>query len=666
MRLSRILTVLLLLAVVVLPAGCFNSSGSASAAVKAWFKGRVVGTAGEGVAGATVYLVPATSLPTTKITSASIRTGTSEGFDEPLEDLVAASGTTFTRAVTGASGRFQINTVPDGLFFVYVAPAGTEYLPGGSMCRDSVSATGLRGQNLTLTLSSSPSSAATFVGMSACLACHAEYATEKGLAHRLGFTVPNPPSGLQTLGEHPELFGGLDDFLEAAAYTGGTPVYHYDLDTGRGFDKFKTSLTDPSGSGTVYAILWLWKDTATDEYKITFENVITPSDPMNLMERVVQLLYGGAVYKQRYCIEWPSRNALYPVLQYQSSGDDDRYDRTRNQFRDYHLDFYWDTATDTFKAPDVSKNISRNCLGCHATGFTQSLDGGTGEVVCDSVEDVNGEYDIDGDGLLNDLNIGCETCHGAGSEHVAAQEARYIITPENLSPTRALMTCQRCHDRLVGAGSLAANDHPMSAAGEFAPAGISRSDYLSTYTTTKGPAASKNWPDDIHAKSHHQHGPDFMKSVHYRNPYELLTCFDCHDMHGATGYRYGLIADPDAPDQPLCQTCHEPNLGDSVAHTEAMTGQAHGKAATTCILCHMPRSAKTGAGGYGILLDTPTGTSTDPDITYFENDISSHVFDVPLKTNVGVAGVTPGSAMPIPYTNNCGTCHDASNLQYSD
>jgi hypothetical protein len=33
---------------------------------------------------------------------------------------------------------------------------------------------------------------------------------------------------------------------------------------------------------------------------------------------------------------------------------------------------------------------------------------------------------------------------------------------------------------------------------------------------------------------------------------------------------------------------------------------------------------------YGYLLDSPTGTSTDKEITYFENDITSHVFDVQM------------------------------------
>jgi len=36
---------------------------------------------------------------------------------------------------------------------------------------------------------------------------------------------------------------------------------------------------------------------------------------------------------------------------------------------------------------------------------------------------------------------------------------------------------------------------------------------------------------------------------------------------------------------------------------------------------------------------------------------------VPLKSNIGVKGVEPGKAMPIPYTNKCGAaCHNTSSL----
>jgi hypothetical protein len=96
------------------------------------------------------------------------------------------------------------------------------------------------------------------------------------------------------------------------------------------------------------------------------------------------------------------------------------------------------------------------------------------------------------------------------------------------------------------------------------------------------------------------------------------------------------------------------------------TGAVHAGNQTACTDCHMTDAAKSGSGRYGVLLAPPTGTSADPANTYFENDISSHLFlTIPKKTHPDVAGKTPGSAMPIPYTMSCGTaCHDASQLQF--
>ncbi|MCA9003581.1 MAG: hypothetical protein KDB61_16775, partial [Planctomycetes bacterium] len=189
---------------------------------------------------------------------------------------------------------------------VFVKPAATdlEHLAGGNLCRVSVPATSLRATVQDIVISSSPPASAHYLGMSSCLVCHAEYATEKKLAHRLGFRVPGVSSGLQDTSYHPEVDDGLAYFTSAAVYTGGTPVYHYDYDAARGFDKYKTSLTDPTGDGGVVAfILWLWQDSGTDEYKITFENVGNAGDPQSPLERVVALTYGGAVQKQRYMIE---------------------------------------------------------------------------------------------------------------------------------------------------------------------------------------------------------------------------------------------------------------------------------------------------------------------------------------------------------------------------
>lgn len=641
------------------------------------FSGRVVGPAGEGVAGATVYLVPTSAISTEEITAAGVLAGTTEAYDEPLEDAVAASGAAFPRGNTRGDGSFRVGDVPDGSFFVFVKPgaADTEHLPGGSLCRVARTAASLRGQDLRIVLSSSPSAAATYVGMTSCLICHDEYATEKQVAHRLGFQVPGAPSGLQDLATHPE----MDDafalyFKSGAAYAAGTPVWCYDYDSTRGFDKFKTSLSDPTGSGgVVYAKLWLWKDTADGKYKITIENIGNPADPSSPATRTVKMTYGGAVYKQRFLIDWPGRKGLYVLLQWQSEGKDSYYARDRKVFRDYRLGEVWNNsgtptnpADDLIKDPAASKTVQGECLACHGPDYRRYIDGTTGEDMCDTVEDPNGEFDIDGDGLLNDLNTGCENCHGPGSEHMAAAAAgspRWIVSPHYLPPEREVQLCNRCHDRPLGNGTRA-DEQPLNGADRFAPPGISRAQWLAEYTSRKGPALSDFWADAVHSKSHHQQSTDFLRSPHYRNEERLLVCSDCHEMHGGSGNDFELVADPAEPESLLCRRCHATDPPSTNEHTLEMTGQAHGAATATCVRCHMPQTSKTGAGRYGLLLGTPTGTSADDNITYFENDASSHVFDVPDKDNPGVRGVKPASAMPIPYTNHCATCHDAGSLQY--
>ncbi len=128
-----------------------------------------------------------------------------------------------------------------------------------------------------------------------------------------------------------------------------------------------------------------------------------------------------------------------------------------------------------------------------------------------------------------------------------------------------------------------------------------------------------------------------IKGNHYRNDHQIVVSADYHDLHGGGSACAGLKSPVD--DGTLCATCH---VIDVTAHL----------------------TAKAGTGRRGLLLGTPTGGSGDADITYWENDISSHLLTVARKTNKGVGGVTPGSAMPIPYTNRCGNCHDATKLRY--
>jgi hypothetical protein len=196
----------------------------------------------------------------------------------------------------------------------------------------------------------------------------------------------------------------------------------------------------------------------------------------------------------------------------------------------------------------------------------------------------------------------------------------------------------------------------------FPRPGISRADFLADHVTRKGPDVADYWPDFEHARHNQMHASDFLRAKHYSNSRELLTCATCHDVHGGTGFDHGLVADPDAADSPLCMDCHAPQIVSTSEHTAAVLGVAHGGFIASCVECHMTKTGQSGAGRYGQLLAPPTGTPADADTTYFENDISSHLFDVIPKS--AVQGVTPGMAMPVPYTNSCGTCHDPSDLGF--
>lgn len=665
-RPMRLAGMTIALTVTLVIGACHNSSSSSSTTTVPSPSGKVLTTWGQAVAGAVVYLVPTDAVPKTPITSADVLSGAADAYDEPLEDAVASAGAAaFPKATTGSDGAFTITGADSTKsYFPFVKVAGAtvggsaaDLYPGGTLSR--VARTGDALSKMEIEVTGHPSSSATYVGSSTCLTCHSDYASQKTHAHRLGFRAPGQSTALMSLVRKPDFDDGLTFFKDATTAnfkTNGTSLWYHAYDGSRGFDKFQIASSDPTGAEIR---IYLWKDTATDKYKITMENLVTLTDPDRTFE--VDLTYGGALYKQRYMLQvaGTAYKGRYPFLQYQHAGDDTYYDRTRKVWRDYHMDFFWDATGKLFKNPDKLKNIESNCMACHTTGYRYFTDPMTNERLCDGVNDPAGALDIDNDTFPDELNTGCEVCHGPGSEHVAAPSPRAIVSPKALSPSRESQICGRCHDRVAGNDDRR-NDQPLNAAGEMAPPGTSRAVFLNEYTSRKGPKLSSFWDDQFHSKSHHQQYPDFMKSAHYRNGRQLVTCSDCHDLHGMGAFDGQFKANP--ADGSLCVKCHVVDIND---HMLAKTGSVKSGQSTNCTSCHYAKVAKTGAGRRGLLLGTPTGGAGDANITYWQNDISSHHTVIPKKTNIGVAGKTPGSAMPIPYVNSCATCHDARNLKFS-
>ena len=253
---------------------------------------------------------------------------------------------------------------------------------------------------------------------------------------------------------------------------------------------------------------------------------------------------------------------------------------------------------------------------------------------------------IDDDPELDEINVGCESCHGPGSEHVAnGGRSRFIVNPKYLSAERSSVVCGRCHDRRQGyGGPTNGYTQAISETGELARPGISRHELITRFTdpikkgpTMRGPGREDNvWPDDVHSNKPHQQYADFLKSTMYRNDRQLVACSDCHDLHGGTPYPRALIHDPSDAASPLCQRCHQVDV---LSHMEMKLNAKMKGQQTRCIDCHMPGTANTGgvAGDFGRMIKTPPYTSAqdEEDNAYWEGPLKSHVFDVPRKTNAG-------------------------------
>jgi hypothetical protein len=650
---------------------------------------------GHPVAGATVHLVPVSAInTTTRMTASAIYAAPypAEAYDEPLEDAIRLRGRDFPQAVTNAQGGFVIDPVPDGRFFVHVTPGAgdSEHLPGGDRSRRSYAASDLRGQSLTIELSSSPSSVARYMGSSSCLTCHKDQQHWQQTAHKLGWTVPGAPGKLQDFSRHLEVFQPLESFPEVDSYTRGTRLELGDYDAARGDDKFKLRA---AGDALVpidapYLDVYLWRSSTDRKYYITMVNRLNPQDPNSPAHLEIKLLYGGAVHDQRYIVSVPKgladRQSWYTVLRYNMTGRDNRLHRERRVWHDYKFWMWWSagpdkaygTADDVLAAPPVNSNsVQTMCAGCHLTGWERYQDKATGQFLVRAVNDPNGEMNIDDDPQLDEINVGCESCHGPGSEHVTnAGRSRFIVNPRLLSAERSAVVCGICHDRRQGyGGPTIGYTQAISRDGALARPGISRHELITTFTdpvkkgpTMRGPGREDNiWADDIHSSKPHQQYSDFLKSKMYRNDRILVACSDCHDLHGNSPNSRWLLHSAEDPGSQLCQRCHTVDVG---AHMEMKLNSRMRGAQTRCIDCHMPGTANTGgvAGDFGRMIRTPPYASAQDEEanTYWEGPLRSHVFDVPRKTNVAVDGVAPGRAMPIPYTAACGTCHAVNELPF--
>jgi len=194
----------------------------------------------------------------------------------------------------------------------------------------------------------------------------------------------------------------------------------------------------------------------------------------------------------------------------------------------------------------------KECAGCHATG----------------VDPITKTFKEPG--------IGCEACHGPGSNHIKAIpgfEIATIVNPVRLTTSAEAQICGSCHTK------------GRDKSGEYAyPVGYMTSRgvlnlrlFFDTFNQKDNP--DMFWPSGD-SKEYHQQYLDWQKSEHAKMG---VSCTGCHVIHsGKTPSQIRLVGDN------LCKSCHS-----TLAYRSAHRIHTFG----SCIACHMPRTVESAVAG---------------------------------------------------------------------
>jgi len=201
--------------------------------------------------------------------------------------------------------------------------------------------------------------------------------------------------------------------------------------------------------------------------------------------------------------------------------------------------------------------------------------------LCDGCHSVN--YDV-AKKTVTEWNVGCEKCHGPGSQHAAKPARDNIVNPARLNSLQASDSCIQCHSQ----GKPVNN--PINGRYYDWPAGydprLNLRDFWQLEEHKLGEQTFTHFADGTAHKNRMQ-GNDFVQSAMYTHG---VACFSCHDAHGTENDAL-LIK----PANVMCLECHGPNSpnGPHSASLETHTHHRPGTRGSECVDCHMPKIEQT-------------------------------------------------------------------------
>jgi len=406
-----------------------------------------------------------------------------------------------------------------------------------------------RGQTIASTLATyftqKELQAGVYVGSEFCIACHEDHAGWRDTQHAHAWIQPmvkwSLVPGKGVLADYDQ--NGVDDFVQGLDFnTISSP-----------FDAYKPNAPKLSVKNGQYTITigkldlpvvfikqWRWPDTGV-WFQLFAVRVPVADSPTG---------YTGAVYSSPldYVTEGNTWEAYAPEAWYDSDNQP-----------------LFGPGAATSQVMEVGENHDQNCAGCHTTGTRNISQNARGEwnfkgypASLHNVDDP-GYFDYDGDGTAKIMNIGCESCHGPGSQHIlAGGDPAKIVNPAKLETHDANQVCGQCHSVIASTPTGVIGWPYQEATGKSWLPGSGQP--LADYAT----AAEVWWPDGKTGIDTSQY-PEFYNSTKPTFQSHPVRCTECHSSHQETGNPAqivskiveGTVSIPTkVEDNTLCLACH--------------------------------------------------------------------------------------------------------------
>jgi predicted CXXCH cytochrome family protein len=267
---------------------------------------------------------------------------------------------------------------------------------------------------------------------------------------------------------------------------------------------------------------------------------------------------------------------------------------------------------------DPSRIWQFKCGSCHVTGMNINYN--------ESSDSFNTTW--------ADLGIGCEACHGPGSNHIRSAreffegEKETIVNPSKLPWKLRAMVCGQCHNW----GSSTAEVTPHK---EGFP-----KQYSFAYGYEVGKPLYLSYTEELdEEKKHHQQYNEWEKSAHSRAG---IMCTTCHGVHQEGAHKNPNISQTKLPGDTLCTGCHT-TLVRKAAHRIHTFG--------SCVACHMPKS-KGHEHSHTFEFVSPEESLRAGGVDKKQNSCSGchHHKDSPLTGLIEFLDTVKKEDMPVPFS----------------